>query len=306
MKNVLVISYSQSGQLDDIITNFLRPFKDFNIERISIEPEVAFPFPWSSEVFFDKMPETVLEEPIALKPISFQLNKYDAIIVGYQPWFLSPSQPITALFANQSFTQLLKDTPVITVIGARNMWINSQESIVKWIKNAGGKLVANIPLIDRVQNHVSAFTILHWMLTGNKTKKWGFLPLPGVSQQDIMEVDQYSSLVAEAISKENYLDLQKNILAKGGIGVEASIVLIEARAKKLFHIWANIIKKKGTSPEARAKWVNNFKWYLVIALFVVSPFIILLYTLLVRPFTISQLKEKKRQILYMGILNNTN
>lgn len=301
MKNILIVSYSQSGQLDEILTNFLKPFVGFTIERISIEPEVAFPFPWSSEVFFDKMPETVLEEPIALKPISFKLEKYDAIIVGYQPWFLSPSQPITALFANTKFTALLKNTPVITVIGARNMWINSQESIVKWIKNAGGRLVANIPLIDRVQNHVSAFTILHWMLTGNKTKKWGFLPLPGVSQKDIVEVNQYSSLVSDAISQENYLDLQKNILGKGGINVDASIVLIEARAKKLFHVWANIIKKKGTTPEKRATWVNNFKWYLVIALFVVSPFVILLYTLLVRPFTISQLREKKRQILYMGI-----
>ena len=75
-KNILVINYSQTGQLDEILNNFLTPFKGFEIDWVKIKPKESYPFPWSSEVFFDAMPETVLEEPIALAP--YQL-KYDKI-----------------------------------------------------------------------------------------------------------------------------------------------------------------------------------------------------------------------------------
>ncbi|MBL3656262.1 hypothetical protein [Fulvivirga sediminis] len=56
MKNILVISYSQSGQLDSILDNFLLPFKGVNIERVKVKPQDDFPFPWTSPAFFDAMP----------------------------------------------------------------------------------------------------------------------------------------------------------------------------------------------------------------------------------------------------------
>lgn len=300
MKNVLAINYSQSGQLDQIINSFLAPFSSFDIERVHINPEKAYPFPWSSEIFFDAMPETVLEEPIALAPYTLQKEKYDLIIIGYQPWFLSPSQPITALLKDEAFRKIMKDTPVATVIGARNMWLNSQDSIVKWVQEAGGKMVANVPLIDRVQNHISAFTILHWMLTGKKTRKWGFLPLPGISQEDIESAGSYGKPLAEALSNNDFTDVQEKILAKGGIGIPASILLIEARAKKLFLLWANLIKRKSTSPKKRAFWVSCFKWYLVTALFVISPPILLIHWLS-SPLMARKIKRNKKRYLYLGI-----
>ena len=303
MKNILVINYSQTGQLDEILDNFLTPFAGFEIERVKIEPKIAYPFPWTSEVFFDTMPETVLEEPIELAPFQLKREKYDLIIIGYQPWFLSPSLPVTALLKDERFKKVLKDTPVATVIGARNMWLNSQESIVRWVKAAGGVMVANIPYIDKVQNHISALTILHWMLTGKKSKKWGILPMPGVQQRDIDEAAKFGQPLAEAIEKANFEQVQKAILDRGGIYIKSSILLIESRAKKLFTIWANLIKRKGTTPEKRAFWVSFFKWYLLVALFVISPPVLLIHTLL-KPFLSSKIKRDQQRYLYLGIENN--
>ena len=264
MKNILVVSYSQSGQLDEILNNFLIPFQDFLIDRVKISPQTEFPFPWTSASFFDAMPETVLEEPIALAPFSIKRAQYDLVILGYQPWFLSPSQPITALLESNQFRQVLKDTPVATVIGSRNMWLNAQKSIVREIESAGGMLVANIPLIDKVQNHISALTILHWMLTGKKTKRWGILPLPGVSQQDIISANKYGEQVADALKNNVYDELQNNILKQGGISIAPSIIFIESKAKRLFTIWAKLIKRKGSTPKKRAFWVSCYQYYLVL------------------------------------------
>lgn len=300
-KKILVISYSQTGQLHEILNNFLKPFEEFEIEQVSIQPKQQYPFPWTSDVFFDAMPECVFEEAIELAPYELKSAQYDLIVLGYQPWFLSPSLPTTALLQDTKFLTVLKNTPVVTVIGSRNMWINSQKSVVQRIQNAGGYLVANIPLIDRTQNHISAFTILHWMLKGKKDRKWGIFPYPGVSKEDIDGAVTFGKPVAEALQKNNFDGLQKSILSQNKISILPSIMLIESKAKRLFTIWANLIKKKGINEQKRRFWVNLYKYYLIIALFVVSPIILIIYTILILPLTWTKVKKQREEILYLGI-----
>lgn len=301
MKRILVIGYSQSGQLYNILENFLKPFQGIEIEQVHIRPKESFPFPWTSDVFFDTMPESVLEEPKSLEPLKLGANKYDLIILGYQPWYLSPSIPTTSLLNDSAFLKVLKDTPVMTVIGARNMWLNAHESVVQNIEAAGGKMVANVPLIDRHQNLVSALSILHWMLTGKKERKWGILPYPGVSAKDIEEVELFGKNAFEAFQNNSYQGLQDKILAKNKIDIHPSILLIEMRAKSLFLAWANLIKRKGTTPQKRSFWVAAYKYYLLIALFIVSPIVLTIYNLLIRPFTGKSIRKKKDYFLYLGI-----
>ena len=293
MKNILIVNYSQTGQLNDILDNFTQPLAQHNLEVVRIKPAEEFAFPWTGKKFFDAMPETVLERKIELEQINFLLDKYDLIILGYQPWFLSPSLPTSALLQNSSFLKLLKDTPVITVIGARNMWINAQESIKKRIATAKGNLIANIPLIDRNNNLVSALTIMHWMFVGKKTRKWGVLPTPGVMPNDIESADEFGKIVARSLDSNNYDQLQEAILELNRIDIKTNILFIEERAKKIFNIWANLIINKGTTPKKRAFWVSFFKYYLVFALFIVSPILLLIFNLLVKPFVSNSLQRKK-------------
>ena len=293
MKKVLVINYSQSGQLNEIIDNFLLPFNSAEIERKQIETVKPIRFPWKSEVFYDTMPECVNEEAVALQPINYESEKYDLIVLGYQPWFLSPSLPITSLLQDPVFQQKMKDTPIVTVIGGRNMWLNSQESIKAYIKKAGGILVGNVPLMDREPNLISVLTIFHWMLSGKKERKWNLLPLPGVSQEDIVSADKFGAIVHTALVNEDFQGLQKKILSLGLIDIPTDIWFIEMRGKKIFRIWAGLIKKKGTTPEKRKFLVNLFKYYLLIALFVASPIILSVYFLLIAPFSQNSIKKSK-------------
>lgn len=307
MKKILVINYSQSGQLNEILNNLTSTLTDaVNIDRLNITLKKSFPFPWKSKTFFDAMPESVLEIPTELEPLSFSETQYDLILVGYQPWFLSPSIPTTSFLKDPEFIKRLNGTPVITVIGARNMWINSQKSVVQSIQQNGGKLVANIPFVDKASNLASVVSILHWMLTGKKTKKWGIFPKPGVSDEDIVGSEKYGKLINEALNKNNFTGLQKNMIETGQIKILTTILFIEGRAKKLFKIWANLIKKKEKkSTQSRQRWLVIFKYYLIFALFIVSPIVLLIYSLLVRPFTQGKIKQMKQDVLYMGITKTT-
>ncbi|UXP32546.1 hypothetical protein N6H18_00960 [Reichenbachiella agarivorans] len=297
MKKILAINYSQTGQLDEILDRFLIPFGE--VERVKVQVKRPFGFPWSSERFFDAMPESVLEEPVDLEPMTFANEEYDLIILGYQPWFLSPSIPTTSLLKNEKFKQIIKGKPVVTVIGARNMWLNAQDSVKTMLREAGATLVGNIPLIDRSNNLTSVVSILHWMLDGKKTKPLGIFPKPGVSDEDIQYSDRFGVLVKESMDKGDYVDLQSQILSLNRISVPTNILFIEQRAKKLFQIWANIIKKKGTTAAKRKRWLVGFKYYLIIALFVVSPIVLTIFNLLLRPFTLSSIKRKKEY--YCGV-----
>lgn len=293
MKSILVINYSQSGQLDEIIDNFLIPFDKSYIDRIKVLPEKPFPFPYTSKEFFDLMPETVLEETTALKPIDFQSENYELIIIGYQPWYLSPSIPTTALFNNEKFTSLLRGKPVVTIIGARNMWLNSQETIKENIYKAGGILVGNIPLIDRNNNHISAVTMLYWMLSGKKQRYLNLFPFPGVSNDDIKGASVFGDIVFKASQEKEYSDLQKKILDLNLIRIGTDILFIELKAKKIFNAFARLIKKKGTSVRKRGIWINLFKYYLLIALFIVAPVVLVFFYLFVFPFQKHSIQRKK-------------
>ena len=301
MKKVLVVSFSQSGQLTQIIERFLAPFKSVDIDRVNIEPKKPFPFPWDNKSFYDAMPETVLEEPIAINPPQFKYDNYDLIVFGYQPWFLSPSMPTTAILKNNHFCKLLNGTPVVTIIGARNMWLNAQESVKYFIKKAGGKLVGNIPLADKTTNLISVITIFHWMSTGKKERKWGVFPLPGVSEEDIQETSVFGEIVFNALTNDDYDNLQSNIVKLDKIRINTCIMFIESRAKILFRIWAKTIKKKGTTPAKRTRWLKMFERYLLFALFFVSPIVLTAYTLFFRPFLGGSIKKKKEYFRNVNI-----
>ncbi len=290
---ILVVSYSQTGQLDSILEQFLLPFAADQVDHVKIRPREDFPFPWDGGAFFDAMPETVLEEPIALEPLVFQEVCYDLVVLGYQSWFLSPSLPVASALQTEAFQKRLRDTPVVTISGNRNMWLNAQESVKTHIRRAGGKLIANIPLVDRNQNHISVITIVHWLFSGRKDRKWGIFPRPGVSEEDIRFTAAYGQLVKEAVDRGEEGVLQTRILAPGKITVPTDILFIEERAKRLFRIWAKLIRKKGTTPGKRKFLVTAFTYYLLAALFLVAPVLLSVYYLCFRPFTGKQLLRKK-------------
>ena len=125
MKEVLVIHYSQSGQLTEIVNNIVSDLKtpETNLTFLNIEMEKPFPFPWNKKEFYGVFPETFLQIPEKTKPVPESiLNKtYDLIVFGYSIWYLTPSLPTTSFLNTPDAKKLFANTPVITVIGCRNM-----------------------------------------------------------------------------------------------------------------------------------------------------------------------------------------
>ena len=69
-KHVLVLYYTQTGQLSDIVDSFSQPLQDagVTVEKALIKVKNNYPFPWTSDNFFNEMPESVLGIPTELLP----------------------------------------------------------------------------------------------------------------------------------------------------------------------------------------------------------------------------------------------
>jgi hypothetical protein len=297
-QKVLAIFYTQSGQLQDIIDNFTAPFMDAGIpvEKVMISPKKKFPFPWSAERFFDAMPESVLAIPGELESFQLRETAYDLVIFAYQPWFLSPSIPATSVLKHPSLIAVLKNTPVITLIGSRNMWLSAQERVKQLLKEAGAKLVGNIVLADQHNNFVSAVTMLHWMMGGKKDRYLNIFPKPGVSDEDIAQTGVFGAIALQHLQTGNWSSLQTELVNQKAVVVKSDLMFVESRASRLFSIWANMIIKK----KNRKMWLVVFKYYLLIALFIVAPVVLLINNILFKPFLTGSINKKKQYYLALN------
>ena len=296
-KKVLAVFYSQSGQLEEIIDHFIRPFQlaGAEVEKLRIYPEKAYPFPWSGKSFFSVMPDCVLQVPGKLQPFTFKETKYDLIVLGYQAWFLSPSIPFNTLLLNPQFRELAKQTPVITITGARNMWLSAMEKIKPVLKSMDARLVGNLALVDRHHNFISFVTIFYWMFKAKKERLLNIFPVPGVSQADILKTEKFGEAARPHLESGNWQGFQEEMVKEGAVPVKYGLMFIESKARKIFKVWAGIISKR----KKKDAWLVAFKYYLLIALFIAAPIILTVDAIFFKPFLSGRIKRQKQY--YSGL-----
>ncbi|MCD9619043.1 dialkylrecorsinol condensing enzyme DarA [Chryseobacterium gleum] len=294
-KNILVIYYSQTGQLEDIVKNIARPFEaqkeKYDVTYYNIKLKEDFPFPWPSDVFFNTFPESYLQIPKEILPPSEEVlnKKYDLILFGYQVWYLTPSIPIISFLKSEYAGRILKDTPVVTISGTRNMWMLSQEKLKVYLRDLQAKLVANIALVDRHDNYTSVLTILRWLTTGQKEKS-GMLPAAGVSDEEIAGSVKYGEIIERHFNNNDLINLQPDLVKNGAIEIRAFLVRVEKVGNKIFTVWSNLIIKK---KEKRPLLIKFFKVYLMAAIWIISPVVLVLHLLTTPIFWFKRQKQKR-------------
>ena len=276
MKRVLVVYYTQSGQLKEIIDSVLSPLTEVTIDFLPIDTATPFPFPWTDEAFFGAFPESYLQIPQPLKPFHLAHTDYDLVILGYQVWYLSPSISFNSFLQSEAGKRLLQGKPVITISGTRNMWVMAHQKVKKLLTDCGAHLVGNIALTDRHHNHISVITIVQWLFSGDKNKRYlGVFPKAGVADKDVQVASVYGSLIAQHLQTGDYTGLQQAIVAHGGVHYKRFLLSAEKKGNRLFGIWAKMIY----GSKKRKFLLKCFRIYLYIAIWVLMPIVWLLYWL---------------------------
>ena len=291
MTRILVLYYSQTGQLTRAVQSMLAPLAgrpDVQIVWQNLEPVEPFPFPWGFLRFFDTFPECVHLDPPPIRPVSFGTEaRFDLVVLAYQVWFLSPSLPVTAFLKSEA-ARALKDTPVVTFIACRNMWLSAQAKMKTLLRDIGARHIDNVVLTDQGPPWATFVTTPRWVLTGKKNGFWGIFPPAGVREADIAAAARFGRALADS------LPLLKSTAGPlfSGLGAVKAVpgyIAGEKIAHRSFQLWGGLLRAIGKpgNPLRRLVLVVYIV-FLVTMILTVMPVSIIARALL-RPFLCKRL-----------------
>ncbi|MGH8461351.1 MAG: dialkylresorcinol condensing enzyme [Stenotrophobium sp.] len=297
MKRGLVVYFSQTGQLRRVAESVCAPLaldSDVQLDWCALEPQQPYPFPWPIFKFFDQFPEAVHLVPPALKPLNLEAGaRYDFVILAYTVWYLSPAPPVTAFLKSAQGRSLLKDTPVITIIACRNMWLMAQEKTRQLLADAGARLSDNIVLTDKGSALATFITTPRWMLTGRTDPLWGLFPRAGITDADIHAASRFGRAIGAALS-EARLDGRRPVLA----GLQAAtaddrLIASERIGTRSFQIWGKLVRLCGPQGASQRKLVLAVYVVFLIAMIVTVVPVTMLLRALLRPLLARRLQQLK-------------
>ena len=298
---VAVFYYTQTGQALAIARSLCTPLEAAGCRVVTreIRPVTAYPYPWSSEAFFQVFPESRLGIACAIEPVDLSgaVAEADLVIVAGQSWYLSLSTPLHAFFQSPEVRAYLHGRPVVFVNGCRNMWVMTQSETRRYLREIGARYVGFIELHDKAPNLVSVLTIIRWLFYGRK-EATRLLPAAGVSQRDVADADRFGLILLRTLYDGQWEQLQERLMREGAVTFIPHLYFIERNGYRMWGRWAHFVRRRGGAGDPRRQGrLRLFKAYLFFVLYAVSPFGLLFYGL-TYPLRRAALKKARREVCY--------
>lgn len=247
MKKILVIYYSQSGDVASSISSLVGPLEKSAVELTweKIVPKTEYSYPWNLYKFFDVFPECINEEPPEIEVPKFDpQEKFDLIILAYQIWFLAPSLPIQG-FMKSPYAKVMQDTKVITLIGCRNMWHSGSEAMKRMIAAVGGIHIDNVVVTHQGAPVLTFITTPRMLLTGKRDSALGILPPGGFRVEEIEQLAKFGHKIAASLDLLDVPGNQSLLCDLNPVEVNEKYIIPESIGRLLYGFWAKLCRSFG-------------------------------------------------------------
>lgn len=297
MKKVLVLHYSQTGQLKRFMESVVGPLDssaEVDVVYQNLKPKDDYPFPWPILHFFSIFPECVAMIPPEMAPLDIDEDQdFDLVILAYQVWFLSPSLPVTGFLKSEAAQKLLKDKPVITLIGCRNMWLMAQEKVKAELRRLNAHLVDCAVLIDQCSSASSFLSTPLWMFTG-KQQALSWIPKAGIDPAEIENAKRFGHAIVARLRDKNSGVIDKPMLSGlGAVKINDKLISSEKIAHRSFTIWGKLMRLIGPQQSIRRRvGLIFYIVFLITIILTVVPITALLRTI-IAPLTKTKIQAEK-------------
>jgi hypothetical protein len=297
VKRVLVLSYSQTGQLAAITQRILEPLQQDLQIAVHIEtlrPVVPYPFPWNFFSFLDAFPESAHLIAPALQPLTLNGNEdFDLVILPYQVWFLAPSLPVTAFLKHPLAKSLLAGKPVVTVIACRNMWLLAQRKMTGLLQACGARLLDNVALVDTSPTLTTLVTTPLWLLTGKRDLLPG-LPAAGVDAASIQAASRFGCALRDALRQDQECGSAPLLTGLKAVDADPRLLFSEKAGTRSFHLWGKLLRAVGRPGQRRRRpFLILYVIFLIALILTIVPLSLLIQTAL-RPFLLRRFAVLKQ------------
>lgn len=298
IKRVLVLNYSQTGQLTAITKRIVAPLEQDDRIKVHIEtlrPVRPYPFPWRFFSFLDAFPESAHMIAPPLQPLSLNGEEdFDLVILPYQVWFLAPSLPITAFLKHPAAKKLLAGKPVVTVIACRNMWMLAQEKMKRLLADCGARLLDNVVLVDPSSTMASLVTTPLWLLSG-KRDLIKVLPPAGVDAASIKASSRFGFALRDALHNDQERGTAPLLAGLKAVDSDPHLLVSEKAATRSFYVWGKLLRVVGEPGQSRRyPFLILYVIFLIALILTVVPLSLLIQALL-RPLMRRRFAAMKRQ-----------
>lgn len=298
MKKVLVVHYSQTGQLRDIVESFVAPLEqssNIQVTSLALKPVQPYPFPWPFWRFFNTFPECVYEDPDPIEPLAIAPDaEFDLIVIAYTVWFVSPNLPTMAFLKSPEAKRLIRGKPVITLIGCRNMWLMAQERMKEHIAALGGHLIDNVALVDLAYMAATFVSTPMWMLTGKRGPfLGGKIPRAGIPVDEIARASRFGDAIARQLVERRSDDYTPMLKGLSAVSINEGLIASETIARRSFRIWGGLLRSLGNQRSITRRIVLGlYVLFLITLILTVVPISAILKRLL-RPLIRSRTQRQR-------------
>lgn len=286
-KKILVLLYSQTGQLDALTESLIAPLRSAAQIEVHVEtlrPKRPFPYPWGFFRFFDAFPESAHLVPPALEPLTLTGDEdFDLVVLPWQVWFLAPSQPVTAFLKHPLARKLLAGKPVVAMVACRNMWMTAYDKLKVMLADTGARLIDHIVYIDPGPTLATFITTPTWLLTGRKK---GFLGMPdaGLDAAQIASARRFGDALRDSLLADREKGTAPLLAGLGAAVADPKLYISEKAGTRSFFLWGKLLLAAGRpgAPQ-RVPLLALYVAFLIVMIVTVVPTSLLLQALL-RPF----------------------
>lgn len=152
-KKVLAIYYSLTQQTQQVMFWIAEALKErgHQVEVQRIQPVHEWTLPLQKRSFFSYWWRMAwlreeIHEPI--HPLKLQNPSYDCVVLGFQPWNLQPSLPMSA-FLESPQASVLRNKDVILVMTARAQWKRAYTQVKEKVARHGGRVVDSLVVLHK-------------------------------------------------------------------------------------------------------------------------------------------------------------
>jgi hypothetical protein len=292
---ILVLCYSQSGDVAKITENFCHPLKRLaGVELITEQlwPKQDYPFPWRTLArLMAIFPECQLGLGNGLRPLSIGSDeRFDLVIIAFQVWHLAPSLPMQDLFKSD-YAGLLKQTPVVTICVSRNMWHSASERMKRLLQDAGAIHLDNVVVTHQGPPMATLVSVPRLLLFGKRDRLFGVFPAAEISEAELTRVQRLGTALARQLFKSVPTLNHAMLWGQGAVTVNKRFILAELIGAPIYLALARLVlycEKFG--PGVRQAALYGCTLLLVISIVTVVPLTMLL-TLLAYPFAARRLED---------------
>jgi len=298
IKRILVLSYSQTGQLARITQSIVAPLQQSKHCEVHIEtlrPLKPYPFPWRFFSFLDAFPESAQMVAPSLHPLSLTGDEdFDLVILPYQVWFLAPSLPITAFLKHPLAKKLLAGKPVVTVIACRNMWMLAQEKMKTLLSACGARLLDNVALVDPSPTLTTLVTTPAWLLSGKRDLLPG-LPSAGIDAASIKAASRFGFALRDALQNDQERGMAPLLTGLNAANSDPALLFSEKAGTRSFYLWGRLLRAVGEPGQARRRpFLLLYVVFLITLILSVVPLSLLVQAAM-RPFLQRKFAAHKQQ-----------